>query len=113
MAYSFATVAIDDAPRSTGSLPRQPPFATACTSPRSGSLTLAPGGDAPVTDAGLYLRVDEADPGEELDELAAGVLLAVLPHEHPEVERSHGGWSGLVVVEEHLVEDDAPSGGQA
>ena len=65
--------------------------------------------DAPITERWPHLDVPEARFTQHLRYLLPGILFALCPSEHDHTERRYGEWSRLLIVIEHLMNENVTS----
>src|SRR5882724_3458876 len=65
--------------------------------------------DAPVTERWPHLDVPESRFMQHLRYLLPGILFALCPSEHDHAERRDGEWSRLLIVIEHLMNENVAS----
>src|SRR2546422_50171 len=65
--------------------------------------------DAPVTESWPHLDVRESRFTQHLRYLLPGILFALCPSEHDHAERRDGEWSRLLIVIEHLMNENLAS----
>ena len=66
--------------------------------------------DAPITECWPHLDVSESRFAQHLRYLLPGILFAFRPSEHDHAERCDWEWSRLLIVIEHLVNENVTSG---
>src|SRR6266850_7614064 len=70
---------------------------------------LLSGYEAPVTERWPHLDVRESRFTQHLRYLLPGILFALCPSEHDHAERRDGEWSRLLIVIEHLMNENVAS----